>query len=197
MTFHESWYSDSQCSKLAELAQIAPQGAIVEIGCWEGKSTIALANAVYPRIVHAVDHWEGNKEEGADHPSVIIARERDVYATFCENVSTQTKGNVVAHRMSWQTFVSAYTETNLLPEYIAFLHVDASHDYQSVIQTLRAWYPFTVKGAIFCGDDFLTADASRADLNGGVERAVREFAAEIGVTVQSDHNLWWIDLCEF
>lgn len=194
MTFHENWYSDAQCTKLAELARSAPQGAILEIGCWEGKSTIALANAVFPRTVHAVDHWEGNKEESADHPSVVIAQQRDVFATFVENVTNKTAGNVTSHKMAWQEFLTAYVETNFLPEYIAFLHVDASHDYQSVIQTLHAWHPFTVAGAIFCGDDFLTADASRTDLNGGVERAVREFAAEHNLTVQNDHNLWWVIL---
>jgi hypothetical protein len=40
--FHQSWYADDQ------LRQVCDAGAILEIKCWEGRSTTALANACYP-----------------------------------------------------------------------------------------------------------------------------------------------------
>jgi hypothetical protein len=44
--FHEDWYSGGQALYVGQYARQAPEGAIVEIGCWEGRSTIVLAQMV-------------------------------------------------------------------------------------------------------------------------------------------------------
>lgn len=51
--FNECWYSDSQINDLCRLAKEIREleGSIIEIGCWEGKSTYNLANSVYPEIL--------------------------------------------------------------------------------------------------------------------------------------------------
>jgi beta-1,4-mannosyl-glycoprotein beta-1,4-N-acetylglucosaminyltransferase len=91
--FHEDWYAGGQAIYIGQLARSAPEGAIVEIGCWEGRSTITLAQMVSPRVVHCVDHWQGNIDEGEDHPATIAARERDVMADFMNNMDRLTDGN--------------------------------------------------------------------------------------------------------
>ena len=57
---------------------------------------------------------------------------------------------------------------------IKFIHIDASHEYESVFETIKLVLPKLVKGGIICGDDYLNANINRTDLHGGVERAVRE-----------------------
>ena len=75
---------------------------------------------------------------------------------------------------------------------IKFAHIDASNDYISVKRTLEALLPWMVPGGLLCGDDILTASAGRQDLNGGVERAVRETLPGW----QQVHNLWmWRKVC--
>jgi hypothetical protein len=148
------------------------RGGIVEIGCWQGKSTIALARACYPEPVHAVDHWLGNLDEHSADESVIIARQRDVFKEFMENMRNCTEGNVVPWRMDWREFVKLWTKR--VDSSIKFCHIDASHDYKSVRDNIQAILPFIVPGGILCGDDFQTSNLSRHDLDGGVERAVRE-----------------------
>ena len=62
------------------------EGAVVEIGCWEGRSTVVIANAYYPETVTAIDTWRGHFTEGANHETVKLAGERDVFAGFQHNV---------------------------------------------------------------------------------------------------------------
>lgn len=189
MTFTETWYSDKQCETVANLARQAPSdGEIIEIGCWEGKSTTAIANAVFPRNVFAIDHWLGNLEEDPNHPSVIAAQQRDVYKTFLANCKQLTKGNIIPIRRAWQDAWPILFSN----KQVAFIHIDAAHDYCSVLRTLEQVSPQMCANGIMCGDDFLTASANRLDLNGGVERAVREYFGAIGIQVHNDNNLWWI-----
>lgn len=145
--FHENWYSGGQAIYVGQLARQAPEGAIVEIGCWEGRSSIVIANLINPRTLHCVDHWQGNVDEDANHESASIASERDVLATFDNNMDRCTADNWERYIQPWQRW------SELWDQPIAFLHLDASHDRASVRDCLLALKPFFVEGAILCGDD--------------------------------------------
>lgn len=146
--YHEDWYSGAQALYMASLAQQSPQsGAIVEIGCWEGRSTVALAQVVAPRAVHCVDHWQGNPDEGDEHPATIAAFERDVFATFVVNMERMTAGNWAHSVHDWRDWITEWDQP------IAFVHIDAAHDYASVRDCITALRPYLVPGAILCGDD--------------------------------------------
>jgi len=151
--FHEDWYVGGQALYVGHLAREAPEGACVEIGAWEGRSSIILAQMLAPRVLHVVDHWRGNEDEGADHPSVVVARERDVLSTFVCNMERCTAGNWQHYVMSWQAWVEDELKQKMRAPGIAFLHLDASHDRKSVRDCLTAIRPFLVDGAILCGDD--------------------------------------------
>ena len=73
---------------------------------------------------------------------------------------------------------------------VKFIHIDASHEYESVYKTIELILPKMVKGGIICGDDFKSANIYRVDLNGGVERAVRELLPNF----ENIDNLWfWVN----
>jgi len=143
-------------------------GAVVELGCWEGASTCALANAIHPERLIAVDTWQGNVDESPDHETVRLLRERDVKAVFEANLKAYTKGNVEPVQQDCHQFLSHYD----CP--VKLCHVDACHDYASVKRILEALLPKMVPGGVLCGDDILSAHVGRSDLQGGVERAVSE-----------------------
>lgn len=152
--FHEDWYSGGQALYVGQLARLAPEGAMVEIGCWEGRSSVVLAQMIAPRVLHCVDHWQGNLDEDPNHESAQIAAERDVYQVFRANVDHCTARNVQSYRMSWQSWLDAFQHPGMGYRLdIAFLHLDASHDRASVRDCLLAVKPFLVDGAILCGDD--------------------------------------------
>ena len=81
--FNEDWYSAKQCADLINLVNQVSHlnGAVIEIGCWEGKSAMCIANACYPTNLICNDTWLGNVEEskttGIKHITEIILEKRD------------------------------------------------------------------------------------------------------------------------
>jgi beta-1,4-mannosyl-glycoprotein beta-1,4-N-acetylglucosaminyltransferase len=172
--FHENWYSNEQAVVLANLVTEVKglEGSIIEIGCWEGKSTSSIANACYPETVICNDTWLGNVEEskltGLVHPSELIAKQRDVYATFLKNMVSLTKNNFSVVKQDCLQWLETYKGP------VKFCHIDASHEYYSVHKTISLLLPHVVTGGILCGDDIVSSNKYRTDLHGGVERAVEE-----------------------
>ena len=172
--FHENWYADSQIVDLVNLVKSVKElkGDIIENGCWEGKSTINLANACFPETLICNDTWLGNVQEsiitGITHATEEILKHRDVYNIFINNMNSNTQKNYVVVKEDCIEWLKKYDG------HVKFIHIDASHEYESVYETIKLVLPKMVKGGIICGDDYLSANIHRHDLHGGVERAVRE-----------------------
>lgn len=180
--FHEDWYSEGQLLRVCDALQSVRSlpGSVFDIGCWEGRSTIALAQTCYPAELLALDSWTGYPDESPDHPTVRLTRERDVFSQFLANVHLLAPDNVRVERRNAHDFLRDWHGP------IRFAHLDASHTYQAVRQLIETLQPWMVADGVLCGDDFETADQSRQDLQGGVERAVRESLPAF----QQIHNLW-------
>ena len=186
-TFNEDWYSYSQLHNLVTLLHKVDfvEGDVIEIGCWEGKSTIDIANNCYPQILICNDTWLGNVAEsivtGAEHPTESILKTRDVYSIFINNMNISTRQNYEIVKQDCLEWLQIYNG------FIKFIHIDASHEYESVFETIRLALPKMVKGGIMFGDDFLNANINSTALHGGVERAVRELLP----TFKNIDNLWY------
>lgn len=185
--FHEDWYSLEQLQDVSELVKKVKDidGQIIEIGCWEGKSTIRLANTCFPEVLVCNDTWLGNVQEsivtGKLHPTEQILKERDVYSTFLDNMDLHTKGNYRVVKQDCIEWLKTFEGS------IKFIHIDASHEYESVAETINLALPKLVKGGIMCGDDYLSANMNRHDLHGGVQRAVMELLPNHS----NKGNLWY------
>jgi len=168
--FTEDWFGPASQHAVARLVDRTRglAGRVVEVGCWEGRSTIAIANACYPDTVHAVDTWEGSPGE----ISAELAAQRDVFARFSENVDQATRGNVEPFRMDWRTYFDADAGP------VRFLHIDAEHTYQEVFDNITTVLPLMVAGGIICGDD---------NHHPPIQRAVRDALGVFFV----DASLWW------
>lgn len=157
----ENWYDGAKLQRLiAACERVRPlDGAVIEIGCWEGRSTVAMAMASFPEIVHAVDHWLGTPGDDTGK----LAATRDVYADFRANIDELTQGNVHSYRMDWRDFAEWWGGRP-----IRLIHLDADHSYGEVREQIRRFAPLIVPNGILCGDDYDMAK------NGGVVRAVQE-----------------------
>lgn len=191
MGFNENWYSQEQLQLLQATVRRVRylEGRIIEFGCWEGKSTCALALAADPEMVYAVDNWTGSFAEGEGHPTVQIAKQRNVLDVFRGNVAAYTTGNVRPEQHDHDTYIRFLEDwsTGAGRPIVKFVHLDGAHDYGSVHRQIEGLKPLMVKGGIICGDDFLTASAARTDLGGGVERAVRESCPNF-----EQHGNFWV-----
>lgn len=172
--FNDNWYSDQQLGDLINLVKKVKDidGKIIEIGCWEGKSTIQIANNCFPETLICNDTWLGNVQEsivtGITHPTELILKERDVYNIFMNNMNNCTKGNYTVIKEDCIEWLKNFQDS------IKFVHIDASHEYESVFETINLILPKMVKGGIICGDDYINSNINVHGLHGGVERAVKE-----------------------
>lgn len=172
--FNEDWYPEYQINNLITLVNHVKnlEGKIIEIGCWEGKSTVNLANNSFPENLICNDTWLGNIEEskctGVKHDTEIILEKRDVYSIFINNMNKLTKQNYSVVKKDCLEWLKDFDEP------VKFIHIDASHEYDTVYKTIKLVLPNMVKGGVICGDDYLNAHESRLELNGGVQRAVKE-----------------------
>jgi hypothetical protein len=96
-------------------------------------------------------------------------------------MNTLTKNNYKIVKEDCIKWLTNYNEP------IKFIHIDASHEYESVYKTIQLVLPKMVKGGIICGDDFINANINCHDLHGGVERAVRDSFTNY----KNIDNLWY------
>lgn len=156
-------------SNLIKSVKHQDKGLFVEIGAWKGVSTVAFANACYPHNLHVIDHWQGQTDEGEDHHTVEYAKENNVFEIFNNRVNEKTNGNVTVHLGDAIEILESEWKQS-----IQFVCIDAGHSYEVTRDIIKLVKRFTNHTSIICGHDFLTAHRGRTDLNGGVERAVRE-----------------------
>jgi hypothetical protein len=148
--FHEEWFDDDAQLVLAGLvSSLTVPGIVLEIGAWEGRSTLALAQNT-DREIHVCDTWEGCATDGSD----VLARKRDVFAVWSDNLADYP--NVYPHRMGWRDYVPTITKR------VALCFIDAEHTFTEVFDNIRAVLPLVPRGGIMCGDDIGNREVKRA-----------------------------------
>lgn len=136
----------------------------LELGVYKGKSTAYMAVEIVNsgKQIHftAVDHFKGSQEHG------------DLSATLYNEAMRNlepVKDTVEVLKMSSPEAASLFDD-----DYLAFVFIDASHDYDSVLADMYAWWPKVRAGGTFAGDDYQPSWP-------GVIQAVQRFAEAEGV----------------
>jgi SAM-dependent methyltransferase len=164
----QGWMGEDELLWLAQRA--ASHERIVEIGCWKGRSTIALAMNT-PGHVWAVDTWKGS----AEHRDELRGMSRHyLYFEFTRN--TEGISNITPLRVE-----STAAAAHLSQERFDMIFIDGAHDYESVKADILVWRPLLVDGGLFCGHDY------EGDFP-GVRQAVDELV--IGVE-RGPGSLWY------
>lgn len=147
---------------------------IAEIGVYQGRGTsmwnTILINDGVEYEYRAIDHFEGSVE----HNKSINYYERTLnnLSPILENVTIIKNDSVLESK-------------NYDNEYFDIVYIDASHEYEYVIEDIKHWLPKVKKGGILCGDDYTSGWP-------GVMKAVNEFFGEkINVV---GHQQWWVKL---
>ena len=117
-------------------------GVIVEIGSWQGKSTIALALGAakaHREKIYAIDPHVVQPEEGYLE---------DTRSAFVANIKrASVDGQVIPMIMTSKEAARDWR----LP--IRLLWIDGDHRYESVKQDFLLWEPFVVDGGIIAMHD--------------------------------------------
>jgi MMP 1-O-methyltransferase len=138
------WLSDAQGEALFDAAALRGAGSIVEIGSWQGRSTIWLAAGarLSGRRVFAVDPHEGSRED----PS---ARTFDL---FTKNLSAAGLIDIVTPLVMRSGAAVAHVKTP-----VDLLFVDGDHSVVGARSDAETWLPRVAVGGVVMFHDVATS----------------------------------------
>jgi len=162
----QGWSSREELAWLSRAAY--ESGSVIEVGCWKGRSTLALALAC-DGPVHAVDTWQGSPELPEMQAE---AADESVFRQFQANVGalvTMHRGDSVAQAAGLPT--------------VGMVSIDGGHTIEQVRADLLAYLPKATK--LICGHDFQDVQ---------VRSAVREVLGDVQTVPGT--RLWYYRIPE-
>lgn len=162
------WMDPEELIWLGE--QASKRSQVVEIGCFLGRSTRALADNAIGRVF-AIDTWRDADRHPLMRTPAIMMEEDWCWQGFLRNVQ-----DLIPDRLEVRRRKSLDAAQELAAEGKRFdlIFIDAAHDYQSVKDDIQAWKPLLNDGGLLCGHDFTGKHA-------GVLQAVREMVVRFKV----------------
>jgi len=144
----EGWLSFDEGKFLYEAARGASgRGVVVEIGSWQGKSTIWLAKgsmAGKSVPVYAIDPHTGAPE----HHVIFGTKDIWTFDRFKENIAKAGVGAIV------QPIVGRSGEVGATwGEPVEVLWIDGAHDFAAAEQDFKTWFPHLVEGGLVAYHD--------------------------------------------
>lgn len=171
--FEEDWFDYLNVYKTI-VNNSRPNGIIVELGAWKGRSSAFLVveakNKSKDIHVHIVDTWDGS-EEHTDN------MKDGLYEKFISNMSP-LNGLYTAHRMTTNEASGLFQDSSLDGVFI-----DADHSYEAVRQDIQSWLPKVRSGGILAGHDYTSTFP-------GVIQAVNEM-----IPTMSRYGSCWVKVC--
>jgi predicted O-methyltransferase YrrM len=152
-------------------------GVGIEVGTFYGEYAETILRSWNGETLYCIDPWERQAEY---NEAINEADWGEVYkAAFYRAI--QFDGRMELMRGYSVNEVEGFTDN-----YNDFVYIDAKHDYESIKEDLRLWWPKVKPGGVFCGHDFYQ------DAKSQVQQAVREFALEKGLIIHTTPcTSWW------
>ncbi len=154
----QGWHSNHVYLTRA-IQEVRPQ-IVVEVGVWKGASVVTLAKAIQglklDAVVIAIDTWLGSSEHYLWEKFIpdmdFEFGYPRLYHKFATNMVKERVADIVVPLpLDSINAFQLLKEKNIRPD---VLHIDAGHDYLSVMADLKAWWPQLNKGGILIGDDY-------------------------------------------
>jgi hypothetical protein len=159
--FGENWFTYPNLYR-DMVKKYNDNSTFVEVGAWKGKSAafmcVEIANSNKKIDFFVVDTWEGSVEH-KENPE--LSKLYDIFLDNMKPVNQYFKPVRMASLEAAKKF-----EDNS----IDFIFIDASHEYEDVVNDLHAWYPKLKEGGTLAGHDYYLDQVTW----GGVYKAVNE-----------------------
>lgn len=126
-------------------------GDVVEIGSWQGRSTIFLGTAVKESKngnFYAVDHFKGNI--GKEDLYEVDGKLNNLKENFIENIK-KFGLNETVNLLEMMNYEAAKKLKN---NNIRFLFIDGDHTEDGVTKDIELFFPMLIKGSIIVFDDY-------------------------------------------
>lgn len=168
----------------------------VEIGSFQGKSACFMAESIkerkkniklvcldlFPTKYEIQKYKNIGAGQGGDQfgeEAYINKLPESLMDTFVRNmIDAGVEDIVIPIKSNSHKAVALFTDNS-----IPFVFVDASHNYDQVLEDVKLWWPKVTSGGMFAGHDRWTD---------GVARAVSDFFEPLGITFITRGNSWLI-----
>lgn len=141
-----------------EMAERFDNATFIEIGTWKGRSTVYMASKIRELRknikLYAVDIFGKFVSEGIEQDS------SDIYEEFLNNIEPY-KDIIIPIKGNSRIIHNQFND-----ESFDFIFIDGGHDYETVIEDIKGWYPKLKKDGVFGGHDIDWP---------GVSKAVKEY----------------------
>jgi predicted O-methyltransferase YrrM len=154
----QGWHSQHPYLTRA-MDQVRPD-IVVEVGVWKGASVVTMAKEIQrlelDAVVIAIDTWLGSSEHYLWEKFVpdldfALGYPR-LYHKFAANIVNEGLADIVVPLpLDSINGFQLLKAKGIRPD---VLHIDAGHDYQSVMADLKAWWPLLNDGGVLVGDDY-------------------------------------------
>ncbi len=149
----DGWLLDSEANKLFDIASSLPgtSPVIAELGSWVGKSSVVLSQALNGRgKLYCIDPFNaaGEDESLEDYQTRQNLYQKSLRETFQSNIARYGCPEVVEFRQTY-----SYELAPTWSEPLDFVFIDASHDYDSVLQDYQQWSPHIKVGGYIAFHD--------------------------------------------
>jgi predicted O-methyltransferase YrrM len=133
---------------------------VVEVGVWKGASVVTMAKEIQRQkmdaVVIAIDTWLGSSEHYLWEKFIpdldFEFGYPRLYHKFAANICNEgLQDCVVPLPLDSINGFQLLKEKGIRPD---VLHIDAGHDYMSVMGDLKAWWPQLTPGGVLIGDDY-------------------------------------------
>ena len=148
----QGWLTDSEARQLYTLGRRAadlPVPTAVEIGSWQGKSSIMIAGGLARNPaarLYCVDPFgtdEDPEYQRLYYAGLIAKMDRSVEQAFSENLHRSGLASIVQPVRGYSfEVVRNWTAP------IDFLFIDANHEYDAVHRDFQQWTPFVRVGGL-------------------------------------------------
>jgi hypothetical protein len=154
----QGWHS--QHPYLTRAIQEIRPCIVAEVGVWKGASIVTMAKEMQrlnlDASVIAIDTWLGSSEHYLWEKFIpdldFEFGYPRLYHKFAANICKEGLANyVVPLPLDSINAFQLLKERRIRPD---VLHIDAGHDYFSVMADLKAWWPQLKEGGVLIGDDY-------------------------------------------
>lgn len=182
----QGWSSSVHFFLDQSIEEIRPK-IVVEIGVWKGRSAIHMGKKIkalnLDAVIIAVDTWLGSSEHWInpkyEKDIKSVHGYPNLYFTFMQNIMSEGLQDVVLPMpLDSINAIEVFRSKELMPELI---HIDAGHDYKSVMSDLEAWWPQLRPGGIMVGDDYSSKWPQ-------VYKAWNDFFSEPSIPIEEGEN---------
>jgi predicted O-methyltransferase YrrM len=171
----DGWMTKKEIDWLISTADSIGNGSVVvEIGCYKGRSSIAigLSLAVGSVLYCCIDTWRG-------YPYDLDDLDKDSYWVFLNNLLQFG----FARKIVPIKQPSARVATLFPSSSIDWIFIDGSHIYEHVSQDISLWLPKIRRGGMISGHDYVTECP-------GVVKAVDNVFPQRTIT----DKIWWVEV---